>query len=463
MFCARPISWTRQFATVSLATVSLAIALLAGAEWNVRAADELALPRYQFEVGQRLTYDSNSSFKYQSGSFDNADQWQITVVGKNDDGSFRIVVSQTEGMTPNAKGSKTSARKNTQCGYADIDAAGTITQLFDSFGYRLDPRTLLPKLPANREGIATKWQAAGAFDAEIRYKVLPESNAEKLVFEAIIVRPENEIYGSQYRSVVTFDCRRGLVEQIKSTTKQTYGFNGEGAGEIKLVGVETCADDMRTKLAADAERFFPAQKAFRDATQDDNATAESLDEAAKTLEQGSAQLESDEFKQLAASLLEQFKPLREYVLKSNRERKELIGQAAHEFKTVDLDDKPHALADYRGKVVLLDFWYRGCGWCIRCMPQLKELSDHYRNRPVALLGMNTDQNVDDAKFVVEKLGLGYPQLKAEGLPKEFKVHGFPTLIVIDPHGKIRHIHSGWTPTLKADLIAKIDALLAEAK
>lgn len=43
--------------------------------------------------------------------------------------------------------------------------------------------------------------------------------------------------------------------------------------------------------------------------------------------------------------------------------------------------KKHALKHYRGKVVVLDFWYRNCGWCLRAMPQVKEAATHFRGRP----------------------------------------------------------------------------------
>src|SRR5262249_51511315 len=101
------------------------------------------------------------------------------------------------------------------------------------------------------------------------------------------------------------------------------------------------------------------------------------------------------------------------------------------------------------------------GWCIRAMPALEKVSEHYKDQAVVLLGMNTDQDTNDAKFVVEKLGLNYANLKAEGLPEKFKVHGFPTMIVIDREGRIRDFHIGYSSTLEQDLTRKIDHLLAE--
>src|SRR5262245_55963163 len=108
---------------------------------GLAAAEDSALPRYRFEPGQRLTYYSSSSFKYENGSLNDSAEWQMTVIGKNGNGSYRTVITQAEtepGNVPNAK-----PKKNVQCGYADIDAEGNITQLFDSFGYRLNPRAVI--------------------------------------------------------------------------------------------------------------------------------------------------------------------------------------------------------------------------------------------------------------------------------------------------------------------------------
>jgi thiol-disulfide isomerase/thioredoxin len=117
------------------------------------------------------------------------------------------------------------------------------------------------------------------------------------------------------------------------------------------------------------------------------------------------------------------------------------------------------LAGYRGKVVVLDFWYRGCGWCIRAMPQLNALAEQFRGRPVAVLGMNTDREKANAQFVVDAMGLKYMTLRAEGIPEKYKVRGFPTLILIDPEGTVRDVHVGYSPTLRAELARAIEDLL----
>lgn len=108
---------------------------------------------------------------------------------------------------------------------------------------------------------------------------------------------------------------------------------------------------------------------------------------------------------------------------------------------------------------MLDFWYRGCGWCIRTMPQVKEIAARFQGRPVLVLGMNTDEREVDARFVVDKLAINYPTLKAKGLPEKFNVTSFPTLLVLDPQGIIRDVHVGYSPSLGNDVAESIERIL----
>ena len=73
--------------------------------------------------------------------------------------------------------------------------------------------------------------------------------------------------------------------------------------------------------------------------------------------------------------------------------------------------------------------------------------------------MNTDSNEADAKFVQDAMGLKYATLRALGIPEKYGVQGFPTLILIDPEGKVRDVHVGYSPTLKADLTKEIEGLI----
>lgn len=99
------------------------------------------------------------------------------------------------------------------------------------------------------------------------------------------------------------------------------------------------------------------------------------------------------------------------------------------------------------------------------MPQIKQLTDDFSGQEVAILGMNSDDNLDDARFVIDRLKLNYATLKngeaADRINSKYKIRGWPTLVVIDRNGVVRHLHFGYSPTLRKDLAKKIRELLAE--
>jgi hypothetical protein len=94
---------------------------------------------------------------------------------------------------------------------------------------------------------------------------------------------------------------------------------------------------------------------------------------------------------------------------------------------------------------------------------MKELADDFKGQPVAVLGMNTDRDEKDAKFVVDEMGLNYPVLKAEGVPEKYHVRGFPTLVIVDQEGKVADIHVGYSATLRDEVSKTVKELLASAR
>ena len=100
------------------------------------------------------------------------------------------------------------------------------------------------------------------------------------------------------------------------------------------------------------------------------------------------------------------------------------------------------------------------------MPQIKQLADDFKDEPVAILGMNSDENVADAQTVIDvfKLPL-YPTLKnaVDGNTTQaasriqYSIQGFPTLVLIDQQGIVRHFHV-W---LHADAARRYDARIRQ--
>jgi thiol-disulfide isomerase/thioredoxin len=163
---------------------------------------------------------------------------------------------------------------------------------------------------------------------------------------------------------------------------------------------------------------------------------------------------------LVNEAIRQLKQGWEYGLSTTRKQLQWRGRPAPSWKLVDLSGKKRTLKEYRGKVLVLDWWYKGCPWCMVAMPKLTEVARKYADRPVVILGMNVDRDTSDARSAIETMKPGYSSLLAgRDLAKKYKVTGYPTLFIIDKKGRVADVHSGYSRHMAAELVKKIDALL----
>jgi thiol-disulfide isomerase/thioredoxin len=143
---------------------------------------------------------------------------------------------------------------------------------------------------------------------------------------------------------------------------------------------------------------------------------------------------------------------------------------AFSFTLPDLDGKSVSLADFKGKVVLIDIWGTWCKPCREAIPLLVELNRKYRRRGLEIVGIDYEKDAPDpetARQVVKQFvqGAGIPYRCVMGdvptLQKIPDMKGFPTSMVIDRSGKVRLLitdNSNGTPEV---LNAVIQVLLAE--
>jgi thiol-disulfide isomerase/thioredoxin len=144
-----------------------------------------------------------------------------------------------------------------------------------------------------------------------------------------------------------------------------------------------------------------------------------------------------------------------------------IGAAAPDFPMTDLQGKPVKVSDYRGKVVILDFWATWCGPCIASMPHTQEVAAHYKDQGVVVLGSCTSDARDKFDAWVKTNQEKYPDFVFAHDPLEtddnrpsrklYGVGGIPTQFIIGRDGKIAAIQIGY---LKGEVM--LDAALAKA-
>ena len=119
----------------------------------------------------------------------------------------------------------------------------------------------------------------------------------------------------------------------------------------------------------------------------------------------------------------------------------------------DLDGKEVKIADFNGKVVLIDFWATWCGPCKLEIPMLIELQKKYASRGLVILGVDIDEEGNDVvrKFMQterfdvngQKEAFNYPILVApHSLGDKFGVDGYPTSVLISRDGHLAKITPG---------------------
>jgi thiol-disulfide isomerase/thioredoxin len=415
------------------------------------------LPRYKLQVGQELRYQGSDTFKYEGGEIASEGSWNVWVVRVNDDGSWRLLLRNVSTM----KQSGGRERKTPTLVSCDIYPSGKLSDN-DSLGFQINPAKLLPRLPESAAELAAGWSSRDErMDEVTKYAVNSERTKDKqLVLQAQRESPMDVIYGIEYRDTYTFDVDRGLPQKIETHTKQTYGFNGQGEGTVELEAIETHDQAWCESFAAEAERYFSAYLDYGKAVLDD-APDGAADKAIAALKTVGEEVKSPIVREQIDSVLEQHKSLAFHYADQAKKRAAILNKPAADWQADDFAGKSHALADYRGQVVVLDFWYRGCGWCVRAMPQMNQIAAHFAGKPVAVLGVNTDRVDEDAQFVIDKMGLKYPNLKGAEIPGKYHVQGFPTLLIIDQKGVLREVHTGYSPALKEKVVESIEKLLQE--
>ncbi len=125
--------------------------------------------------------------------------------------------------------------------------------------------------------------------------------------------------------------------------------------------------------------------------------------------------------------------------------------SAPSFSLKNFQQEKHSLSDYRGKVVLINFWASWCAPCQQELPELNWLATGYAPKDLRVLAINVDQDTNQARQALEKLGLRNNHMDVlldptSKVVSKYDINTMPTSVILDRKGKIRFIHEGFRPT-----------------
>jgi thiol-disulfide isomerase/thioredoxin len=136
------------------------------------------------------------------------------------------------------------------------------------------------------------------------------------------------------------------------------------------------------------------------------------------------------------------------------------------FELSDLQGKTHRLADYAGKVVVINFWASWCPECIDEMPSLNALYEKLRGKGLVVLGITSDRKRGPVEQALKRAPVSYPVLiEATGkvFIRQYTVVGLPTTVVVDRDGTIAERLVGKTDFGTPAFARKIQDLLDKGR
>ena len=134
--------------------------------------------------------------------------------------------------------------------------------------------------------------------------------------------------------------------------------------------------------------------------------------------------------------------------------------AAPGFALKDMDGRLHRLSDYRGQVVIVNFWATWCPPCREEMPSMQRAWEQLRKEGIVMLGINVGEDEDTIFAFTGSYPVDFPLLldRDSSVIQRWSVMGLPTTFVVDPEGRLRYRAIGGRAWDDPKLLAPVRAL-----
>jgi len=418
--------------------------------------------QYNLPIGKKLIYSVNEHSEYLKSESGRTGKMTVWVAKQNQDQSYRLLILGE--MTPyriRDKDERDDYPVELSYGICDLNLGGNyrvqrgLTNLYF--------RDIFLSLPQDIKMAKAGWDSKELEFGEFEHYKVREPHNQDTLLTILINRtsPLDVIYeikntGSIYfhtqdllpvLRVNDYKCKNTVTTHTVITLDSIVDFGADGFNEFER--------ELDIYFEADSLYDGYIEKAEEKPEQATNL----LLRAESTLIAVKQKITLSGLKQIIEQWTAGFASDSQYINETVRRRAAIIGKPATAWEAEDFQAKNHKLDDFKGKVLILDFWYKNCPWCIRSMPALKKIAENFKDAPVAVIGMNVDKKEDDALFAIDKLHLGYLNLKAGDVSKKYGVKGYPTMFIIDPKGNFYDMHIGYSPDLYDKLVKTIESAL----
>ena len=139
------------------------------------------------------------------------------------------------------------------------------------------------------------------------------------------------------------------------------------------------------------------------------------------------------------------------------------GQSAPNFKVISMAGQTISQENYRGHVLVLDFFATWCQPCRQSIPHLVEMNRKYGKQGLEILGLSVDEDGERAvKIFTDEYRVNYPlALVGDSTTADFGVRSVPVMYLVDKKGKIAEVYRGYSGESARAMEQSIKRLLAE--
>ena len=306
-----------------------------------------------------------------------------------------------------------------------------------------------------------RWRPLAALLIERVRRQPDHPKAARLLCEAaVLIHPDTDV-----------ESAPGELHQIAEMIHENYAMSPDLANFCEVTG------NLGTPVSW-SQPFEPQVRHILEVNQDRFVQCSAHFALASIVRSGGIERQA-EARQLYEDFLERFDGETDYraqsIEQANRQtarrvlealRLHGLGAPALATTGIDLEGRPIALPDFRGKVVLISFWATWCAPCMRAIPHENELVKHFGSDAFAIVGVNGDKNPADALEAVAEHGISWRSFQNEragkaSIAEDWHVAGWPTYYLLDADGVIARSWGGWPP--HGELQAAIGELIEHAE